>query len=305
MIAVEEPPPPVAATIAGYRPRGVSEEAAAFVRRAVAACQPTSVVRARALLWSCARLAAFGESVGLECRPEVLLHPSTVERFVAVGLPGAPTSRRRSVRTNLRFVARRAGPAGLWAPEPFAYGRTPVKAPYTPGEIEAFLRLAATQPTDARRHRLAALVCVGAGAGICGVELRHLRGSHVSWRHGGVIVVVEGRRARAVPVLARYRTSLLAAAAFAGDGYLIGGRSPERHNLTNRLIATVSGGTDLPRLEPARLRSTWLVACARSLGLAALFAAAGVRHSQQLADLVTMLPVPDEAELVARLGSVD
>jgi integrase len=301
---IEEPALPVAATIAGYRPRGVSEEAAAFVRRAVAACAPASVVRARTLLWSCARLAAFAEGVGLDPRPEVVLHPSTVERFVAVGLAGAPTVRRRSVRTNLRFVARRAGPVELWPPEPAAYGRSRVKAPYTPGEIEAFLALAATQPTDARRHRLAALVCVGAGAGICGAELRHLRGSQVCCRHGGVMVVVEGGRARTVPVLARYHGPLLAAAAFAGDGYLIGGRSPERHNLTTRLIATAAGGTDLARLEPARLRSTWLAACAQALGLAALFAAAGVRHSQHLADLITMLPVPDEAELVARLGRV-
>jgi integrase len=294
--------PAAGATIAGYRPLGLSEESAAFVRQAVAACEPASAVRARTLLWSCARLAAWGESVGLAPCPEVLWHPSTVERFVAVGLAGTPLTRQRTVRTNLRFVARRAAPAGLWPPEPPTYARSPVKAPYTAGEIEAFLALAATQPTEARRHRLAALVCVGAGAGICGAELRHLRGSDVAPRHGGVVVAVAGARARVVPVLARYHHRLLAAAAFAGEGYLIGGCRPERHNLTTGLLDTVSGGSDLPRLEPARLRSTWLAACAEALGLAALFAAAGVRHSQHLADLVGMLAVPDETELVARLG---
>jgi integrase len=295
--------PAVAATIAGYQPRGVSADCAAFARSTVTAAEPNSAIRARALLWSCARLAAFGQSVGLEPRAELLLVPSTVERFVAVGLAQAPVSRRRSVRSNLRFVARRAGPAGCWPPEPFAYQRSRVKAPFTSGEIEAFLALAGAQPTIARRHRLSALVCLGAGAGICGAELRHLRGPHIAARPGGLVVVIGGGRARVVPVLGRYHETLLAAAAFAGEGYLIGGLVPGRHNLTSRLVATVSGGADLPAIDGSRLRSTWLAACAAQLGLPALLAAAGVRQSQQLADLIAILPVPDEAELIARLGS--
>jgi integrase len=294
----------VAGTIAAYRPRGLSEAGVALVRAVVAAAEPPSVVRARTLLWSCAALARFGEGVGLDPRPEVLLVPAVIERFVAQGMPGAATARRRTVRANLRFVARRAGRGGLWSPEPFPYARSRVAAPYTTAEVEAFLALAAAQPTSARRHRLAALVCVGAGAGICGAELRHLRGTHVLPRHGGVVVAVAGRRARVVPVLARYHAPLLEAAAFAGGDYLIGGQLPERHNLTNRLVTTASGGRDLPRLEPSRLRSTWLATCADALGLPALFAAAGVRQSQHLADVVGLLAVPDEAEVVRLLGGV-
>lgn len=290
-------------TIAGYRPRGLSEPAAAAVREMVLTARPVSVVRARTLLWSCAALVAFAENVGVDPRPEAVLAPGVVERFVAVGLADAPLSRRRTVRANLRFVARRAGPAEAWPPEPFAYARSRVKAPYAAAEIEAFLAWAAAQPTSARRHRLGALVCVGAGAGICGAELRHLRGTDVDPRHGGLVITVTGPRARVVPVLARYHEPLLGAAAFAGEGYLIGGRTATRHNLTNRLVTTASGGTDLPRLEPARLRSTWLAACADQLGLAALFAAAGVRQSQHLADIVALLEVPDEAALGERLGS--
>jgi len=291
----------VTATIAGYRSRGATEAAAAFVRRAVTAAEPASVVRARTLLWACARLAGWGEGVGLEPVPEVLLHPSVIERFVVVGMASAPMARRRTVRTNLRFVARRVAPV-LSPPDPLALARSRAKHPYSAAEIGAFLALAAAQPTPGRRHRLGALVGLGAGAGLTGADLRHVRGVHVARRHGGLVVVVEGRSARVVPVLARYHERLAAAAAFAGAGYLIGGRSPTRHNVTNRLIASVAGGVDLPRLELGRLRATWLAACAAAVGLPAFFAAAGIRHSQHIGDIVALLPAPGEAEAVRLLG---
>lgn len=289
------------ATIAGYRPRGLSEEAAVFVRGAVAAAEPVSVVRARSLLWACSRLAGFGGDVGLEPVPEVLLHPSVIERFVVVGMAGAPAARRRTVRTNLRFVARRAAPR-LTPPQPVPLARSRARAPYTDAEVAAYLALADAQPTVGRRHHLGALVCLGAGAGLTGADLRHVRGGHVGRGHGGVVVVVEGRSARAVPVLARYHRPLLAAAAFAGEGFIVGGVSPVRRNITNRLVASAAGGADLPRLELGRLRATWLATCAAALGLPALFAAAGISHSQHIGDVVARLPVPSEADVVALLG---
>jgi hypothetical protein len=53
----------------------VGEAAAAFARDAVAAVAPTAPARARSLLWACSRLAEWGTGVGLDARPEVLLHP--------------------------------------------------------------------------------------------------------------------------------------------------------------------------------------------------------------------------------------
>ena len=49
-------------------------------------------------------------------------------------------------------------------------------------------------------------------------------------RSGGLVVTVRGRRARTVPVLARYHAPLLAAARFAGDGLVTGGTDPGRRN---------------------------------------------------------------------------
>ena len=289
--------------VAAWRPQGLPEPVASFARQVVTTAAPTSAARARSLLWACGRLGVWAVAVGLEPCPAVLLHPSVIERFVVVGLAGAPASRRRTVRTNLRFVARRAAPA-LCPPDPVPLARSPSKAPYAPGDIDGFLALADAQPTEGRRHRLGALVCAGAGAGLTGADLRHVRGTDVQRRHGGVVVTVTGGPApRVVPVLARYHHRLLAAAGFAGDGYLIGGRSPGRHNITNRLVASVAGGADLPRIELGRLRATWLAAGAAALGLPALFAAAGITCSQHLGDIVAALAVPAEADLVRLLGA--
>ena len=77
----------------------------------------------------------------------------------------------------------------------------------------------------------------------------------------------------------------------------------DRHNVTNRLVASLSGGHDLERLDLSRLRATWLATVAETrLGLPGLFKAAGFSFSQQLCDLVADLNVPDDDDLVDLLG---
>jgi integrase len=188
-------------------------------------------------------------------------------------------------------------------PPPVPLVRERAKAPYSEAEIEGYLRLAACLSTERRRMRAIALICLGAGAGIVAGELRVLRGSHVACRAGGVLVIVSGRRGRSVPVLDRYHEPLLSAAQFAGERLICGGREPRRRNVSDELCAALSSDRSLPRLEPGRLRSTWLVGCARQIGLGAFMQAAGVRCSQRLGDLAAQLPAASEHELVALLGS--
>jgi hypothetical protein len=116
------------------------------------------------------------------------------------------------------------------------------------------------------------------------------------------VVCVAGRRARVVPVLARFGGKLEQAAAFAGEGYLLGGRDPARCNLTDVLGATLSADASPPRLQAGRLRSTWLCECAELVGLRAFMDAAGIRCSQRLGDLVAELPEVGEKAAVALLG---
>jgi integrase len=294
-----DPAARAAGTIAAYAPRSVSAEAAAFARDTVTRVAPRSPARAKALLFACARLAAFAERVGLEL-DGALLSEAVIERFVLVGCEGLSPASVRTLRTNLRALARAVGRYPQPAPTPLPRERA--KRPYSPAEIAGYLRLAQALSTRRRRMRASALVCLGAGAGIIAGELRHVRGSHVVQRAGGVLVTVSGRRARSVPVLADYQQSLLEAAACAGENFIVGGREPGRRNVTDELCRALSADRSLPRLESGRLRSTWLVACAERIGLGAFMQAAGISCSQRLGDLANRLPPASESELVALLG---
>jgi integrase len=289
----------VAGYIASWQPPSVTAGAAEFARQVVAQAAPAGRERAKNLLWAAGKLAGWAIALGLEPVPEVLLHPSVTERFTAHA-PGLSGVTRRTLRTNLRFLARAVVPQLVPADAPLPRERA--KAPYTPAEIGGYLALADAQPTAARRMRAAGLVCLGAGAGLIRADLRQVRGTDISARSGGVVVTVAGRRPRAVPVLARYHQPLLASAHFAGDRLITGGTDPARRNITNPLARSLAGGTGLPALDTSRLRATWLAEVAGLLGLATFLHAAGITCCQRLGDITATLEPGTEAEAVALLG---
>jgi integrase len=289
----------IAGYIAGWRPSSMSPLAAGFARAVVTEAGPAGRERAKNLLWAAGRLADWAIPLGLELVPQVLLHPSVVERFTAHA-PGLTAVSRRTLRTSLRFIARQVVPA--LAPADAPLPREHAKAPYSPAEIGGYLALADAQPTTARRMRTAGLVCLGAGAGLIRADLRGVRGSDITRRSGGVIVAVNGNRPRALPVLARYHEPLLAAAAFAGTSLVTGEADPARRNVTAPLIRALAGGAGLPRLDTSRLRATWLRDCARQIGLATFMHAAGITCSQRLGDLLAGLDPGGEADAIALLG---
>jgi len=258
--------PGLAGYIAGWGPPSVSPAGAAFARQVVAGCGPAGAERARNLLRAAGKLADYGAGLGLQPAPGVLLHPSVIERFAAHA-PGMSAPARRTLRTNLRFIARAVVPHLDPADAPLPRERA--KQPYTCAEIDGYLALADAQPTPGRRWRASALVCLGAGAGLIRSDLRNARGTDITCRSGGVVVQVHGRALRAVPVLARYQPRLLEAAAFAGENFLTGGDKPERGNITNPLTRSLAGGTGLPPLDTSRLRATWLAETAALIGLPA------------------------------------
>jgi integrase len=297
---MEPAEPGVTAYIGRWQPSSVPPEAAAFARDVIGQVAPGGRERAKNLLWAAGKLAGYAIGLGLDPVPEVLLHPSVAERFTRCA-PGLSGVARRTLRTNLRFIGRRVVPQLYPADVPLPRERA--KAPYCPAEISGFLALADAQPTAERRMRAAALVCLGAGAGLIRGDLREVRGTDVACRSGGVLVQVRGRRARVVPVLARYHAPLLAAARFAGTGLACGGTDPGRRNITNPLITALDGGGGLPRLDTSRLRATWLAEAAELLGLATFMHAAGISCSQGLGDLLAGLEPASEAEAVRLLGA--
>jgi integrase len=229
----------------------VPPEAACFTREVVAQVAPASPARAKALLFAASRAAGFAVSAGLELRAEVVFCPAVIERFIVANARTFSGPTRRTLRTNCRALARAL--EAYPEPAPVPLPRERAKKPYTAKEISAYLALADAQPTTSRRMRAGALICLGAGAGLAGAELGHVRGGDVAARSGGVVVDVVGRRPRAVPVLGRYHARVLASAAFAGTGFLTGGTAQSRRNVSSALVASLSGGADLPRLEMARL----------------------------------------------------
>jgi hypothetical protein len=278
----------------------VSPQAAVFARRVVPLAGPAGRERAKNLLWAAGKLADWAIGLGLEPVPEVLLHPSTAERFTRCA-PGLSGAARRTLRTNLRFIGRRVVPQLYPADLPLPRERA--KEPYTAAQISGYLVLADAQPTRERRVRAAGLVCLGAGAGLIRSDLRDVRGTDVACRSGGVVVTVRGARPRTVPALARYHAPLLAAARAAGTALVCGGADPGRRNLTSPLTAALDGGSGLPRLDTSRLRATWLADCAELLGLATFMHAAGISCSQRLGDLVAGLEPAGEADAVRLLGT--
>jgi integrase len=290
----------VSALIAAYRPCAVSDAAGAFARCVVQSAAPQSPERAKALLFAAGRLAAFGEEMGLELCAETLLCEASIERFILCGTGGLSPASVRTLATNLRALARTL--VRHPEPRPVPLPRERAKAPYSDAEIDGYLRLAACQSTEARRMRCRALICLGAGAGVIGGELRHIRGCDVVERSGGLVVEVCGERARTVPVLCRFHEPLIAAGAFAGEGLIVGGRQGDRRNLSDALSRALCADRSLPRLQAGRLRSTWLSEAARMIGLQAFMATAGVSCSQRLGDIAACLPALGEQETVALLG---
>lgn len=99
--------PDVLAAISEFRPRTVCCDAAHFAKEVTALCRPPNPQRARALLFCTSKLGAFGVVCGLELLPDVMFHPSVIERFCVTGCQTMSPASVRTIRTNLRFVSDR------------------------------------------------------------------------------------------------------------------------------------------------------------------------------------------------------
>jgi integrase len=192
-----------AETISTWRPRSFTDEVAAFSKSVVTSVGPKSKQRARALLFAAAKLASFAQSLGANLEVDSVLTRSFIERFVLEEAMSPPT--RRTLKSNLGHLASHVpghGPVLTRCP------RERAKAAYTDDDLAKFLALADAQPTLARCHKASALICLCAGAGLYAGELREVMGTDVVARSGGVLVLVEGKRPRAVPVLVPFQEPL-------------------------------------------------------------------------------------------------
>ena len=84
--------------------------------------------------------------------------------------PGLLGPHGRTLRSNCRAIGRALAAYPEPAPVPLPPERA--RKPHTAEEISAYLALADAQPTPARAMRGGAVICLGAGAGLVGAELR-------------------------------------------------------------------------------------------------------------------------------------
>jgi hypothetical protein len=97
--------------IEGFSPTSVGESAAAVARQVVAQAHPANAERAKAMLCAASKLAQFALNVGLVPTAEMVTDDALIERFILGGTDGFSGATRRTLRTNLRALARALAPA--------------------------------------------------------------------------------------------------------------------------------------------------------------------------------------------------
>lgn len=301
--AGQQPPQAVAA----YIPRGGRAALAwphtAAVLRETVHTSTQSSSNARKY---CAHLSdyfAWAYQAGVPLEPPALFDLDTIERYIAVGMLGSRESTRATRRAILRRVARQASPTlrALPVPEPIRYRR--VRPPYSGAEVAALLRLARAQPTPGRRQMLSGVLSLGLGCGLDSRDLSWVRGVDVERQASGAVLVTVsgGSRPRQLTALADYEKLLWETAEHRGEKLVIGGYLRGRRNVTRGPFDDIVGGADFPHLEPARLRSTWLVTHLRlRTPLPVLMTAAGLSTVRPLEDLVGFAPDDSDPQAALR-----
>lgn len=275
--------PEVEQKIGSYRPQRISADrwapVAGLVRTRVRLAEPSSPEMALRLLSPAAALAAWAADEGIPITAEAVFSDATIERFVAK--LEATDKTKATWRGRLRRL-RDVGKPTL-TPE---IRHKSARPPYTPDELVGLWRLAAAQPTALRRDRLQALICASAGTGCGSSDLRHVYDTTViDDSDGPTFLDIGGDKARRVPVLAGFDVALVGVAERV-DGLLVGPSAGNR-NVISQLTDGIVGGGDLPRLEVARLRHTWLVCLMNAwVPVSAIMNLAGIKTTRILEDLL-------------------
>ena len=253
-------------------------------------------VRCRRILL---RLTSWATSEGLPLEREAVLDPDTVERFCQLSLANARS--RATFRSDLRRMGPLLTRSAPWEPRPVVMATRNVALPYSPSEVELLRSDATNQPTPARLRGARALLALGLGAGLDGRWVARVEARSVSRRGLVVEVRVGDPAARLVVVRAEWEDEVIDLARTAGSDYLIGGRSEARNRVAD-LAKRLARPAGHPRLSPARLRSTWLLAHLEAgTRLPELCCAAGLQGFEVLSDLMPLVARLERREADALL----
>lgn len=250
-----------------------------FVREAVMNVLAASPYDEATLRTVTARLCRWATDQALPIDAS-LFQPSSIERHITEGLPNYKWASRSNVRSILLRMSESLLGEQAARIRHLPIGPSSASEPFTADETAMVRAWASTQKLS-RRTSAAALVGLGAGAGISAGELTAMKVSDVA--EDGSSVTVRQGRSRTVVVDPRYRALVKRALKGRGSDEWI--FSPHRRvsgkNLVSGFVA--HNPCESVKISSRRLRATWIVEQLRAgLSPIELRAASGVESLSAL-----------------------
>lgn len=213
-----------------------------------------------------------------------------IDEYLRLGMAGAGDSLRAERRRRLLALATAVNPGPTAPARMTPIGHRAIKPPYTPAELAVIARVCRTQPTEAKRRDLSVVVTLGAGAGLDSVDFRGVYTDHIDdLGEQGIQVHVQDPRPRIVPVRRPLEDLLRSAVQGRRSGELLLGEKADRRNTAARAVENAAL-YNVPHIEPARLRATWLAdLMTDTVPIGLLLQAAGLRSARTLVDLMPHL----------------
>ena len=316
----EEQPPPqnggnnqhsvgdlVARAIIEYRPDMPAEDWAVvgpFVRDAVTDCDAKTPYAAKDLMAAASRHAWWcWRAAGLELDRGVVYRREVIGEYIARGCsqmsPASAGNRRSQL---LRMSEILLPPAHQVAQLP---ALPPSKAlePYSSSELTALRSWASGLNTQYRREQAHLLLALGLGAGLSNAEILAVQAQHVHVDEQGVLIHVDGRRPRTVPVLALWERALIDY----GNLRTLDSQQfvfrPRRQSQDSNTIGNFVDRTrpGVVKATAQRMRVTWIVThLIAGSPLTALIQAAGVESLEALTRYLKFVPNRSLADVRAQ-----
>lgn len=296
----------IARAIRTYEPSEVPEHTwtliRPLVREVTTKAAPTTFSGAYSVLRACTLFLVWCVEQGEPLDIEALFNEATVEHFVATGMSDLQSHSRNSYRAALRRAGRAATRYAPWSPAPVALGRSSLRPPYQPREVEWLWEIALHQPSMGRRRAARALMALGYGAGLSLAEIVTLPGRQIQVTESGVQVEVTGARPRIVPALPEAHAALLDMRRDHPDSSVLADVRPSRTAGAN-VISNLVVPEAAPRFDSVRLRTTWMVTLLiRGARLSEVTSLAGITSTKNFQDIIDFVPRRSLEEIAAVLA---
>lgn len=300
--------------VLAYEPTSISAEQweglRAFCLGLLPFLMPVSTEAFRKQMQALLKFLTWAQTCGYPLDVEVLFTKDLVETWRDVAhKEAAQVGSKMTGRTVGDYVGRLHGlgpllnPDGGWPPRHSDLeGRSSshLRRSYTDDELELFVEAISTMPQGRSRDTAEAFLTIGLGFGPRPREYRVLRTSHIRVVEGQVWVAVPGDRERLVPVAKPHDEALLRMRAIDPDAPMA--QVAEGKNALARAARSTRLGAKAPTLSPQRLRTTWMVDRLRAgVDPRLMFEWSGLNSMENLPDLVSYLPPPDESASLAAM----